>query len=129
MERLTTLGDAVRARRAELGLRQSELAELAGCSQRFVHTVEQGKPSLRMDKLLDVLGVLGLGLELVPGRGEVRTRPVGPDPAGPSTGADLDSRSAYPGFAQQAHEQSVAVAGGATADQAFVDAASDLGDG
>jgi y4mF family transcriptional regulator len=63
----------------ELGLRQADLAELAGCSQRFVHTVEQGKATLRLDKLLDVLEVLGLGLSVVPGRGE-----VGPPPEGPA---------------------------------------------
>jgi y4mF family transcriptional regulator len=66
------LGAAVRRRRRALGLRQAELAELAGCSQRFVHTVEQGKPSLRLDKILDVLEVVGLGLMVVPGRGGIR---------------------------------------------------------
>lgn len=82
MATLTRLAGAVRRRRKELGLRQAEVADLAGCSQRFVHTVEQGKPSLRLDKLLDVLEVLGLGLSLVPGRGEIGPppeRPVGPD--------------------------------------------------
>ena len=69
--RLARLGETVRRRRKELGLRQAELAELAGCSQRFVHTVEQGKHTLRLDKLLDVLEVLGLGLTVVPGRGEI----------------------------------------------------------
>lgn len=70
--RVAQLAEAVRLRRKELGLRQSELAELAGCSQRFVHTVEQGKLTVRLDKLLDVLEVLGLGLAVVPGRGEVQ---------------------------------------------------------
>ena len=78
MGRMTALADAVRNRRRELGLRQAEVADLAGCSQRFVHTVEQGKASLRLDKLLDVLEVLGLGLELVPGRGGLGTRNEGP---------------------------------------------------
>lgn len=68
MERLA---QEVRRRRRDLGLRQAELAELAGCSQRFVHTVEHGKTSVRLDKLLDVLEVLGLGLTLVPGRGRI----------------------------------------------------------
>ena len=52
----------MRARRVRLGLRQEELAELAGCSTRFVHTVEAGKESVRLDKLLDLFQVLGLGL-------------------------------------------------------------------
>jgi y4mF family transcriptional regulator len=69
--RVAALGEAVRKRRHELGLRQSELAELAACSQRFVHTVEQGKDTLRLDKLLDLFAVLGLGLAVVPGRGEI----------------------------------------------------------
>lgn len=77
-ERLDQLAEAVRRRRVELGLRQADLAELGGCSQRFVHTVEQGKPTLRLDKLLDVLEVLGLGLSIVPGRGEIEPSPEPP---------------------------------------------------
>lgn len=68
---MTGLSQAVRKRREELGLRQAEVADLAGCSQRFLHTVEHGKSSLRMDKVLDVLEVLGLGLRVVPGRGRI----------------------------------------------------------
>lgn len=69
--RMSGLAQAVRARREDLGLRQAEVADLAGCSQRFLHTVEHGKASLRLDKVLDVLEVLGFGLEVVPGRGEI----------------------------------------------------------
>ena len=56
------LAEEVRRRREELGLRQNELAELANCSTRFVHTVEAGKATVRFDKLLAVLHVLGLRL-------------------------------------------------------------------
>jgi HTH-type transcriptional regulator / antitoxin HipB len=69
--RLDALAKAVSRRRRELRLRQTELAALAGCSQRFVHTLEHAKPTLQLDKVLDVLEVLGLGLEVVPGQGEV----------------------------------------------------------
>jgi len=62
IERASILAEVVRARRHRLGLGQEELAELAGCSARFVHTVEAGKTSLRLDKLLDVLTALGLRL-------------------------------------------------------------------
>jgi y4mF family transcriptional regulator len=55
---------AVRARRRALRLRQDQLAELAQCSTRFVHMVEAGKTTLRLDKLLTLLDALGLGLEL-----------------------------------------------------------------
>ena len=73
--RVDRLAEAVRQRRTELGLRQADLAQLAGCSRRFVHTLEQGKSTLRLDKLLDVLEVLGLGLSVVPGRGRFESTP------------------------------------------------------
>lgn len=66
---VSLLSETVRSRRKALGLRQAELADLAGCSERFVHTVENGKASLRLDKLLDVLRVLGLDLVVVLGQG------------------------------------------------------------
>ena len=58
------LAGEVSARRRALGLRQVELAELAGTSARFVYEVERGKPSLRLDKLVDLLDVLGLEITL-----------------------------------------------------------------
>ena len=70
--RTAALAHAVRERREDLGLRQVELAALAGCSERFVHTVENGKPTLRLDKVLDILQVLGLDFELTPGEGRIR---------------------------------------------------------
>jgi transcriptional regulator with XRE-family HTH domain len=53
-------------------LLQADLADLAGTSQRFVHSVEAGKPTVQLDKLLALLGVVGLGLAVVPGHGEIR---------------------------------------------------------
>nr|WP_179503847.1 type II toxin-antitoxin system Y4mF family antitoxin [Nocardioides daedukensis] len=61
------LAASVLGRREELGLRQEELADLAGCSPRFIHAVENGKRSIQLDKLLDVLDALGLHLEIVDG--------------------------------------------------------------
>ena len=58
------LAAVVSARREELGLRQAEVAELAGCGPRFVHELENGKRSVQLDKLLQVLDVLGLHLEV-----------------------------------------------------------------
>ncbi len=57
-------GASLRARRIELDLKQVELAELASCSTRFVHTVEAGKTTIRLDKLQNLLRVLGLALRL-----------------------------------------------------------------
>jgi y4mF family transcriptional regulator len=64
--------EEIRCRRLDLGLHQDELAALAGVSTRFVHTLEQGKPTLRLDKVLAVLGQLGLDLVLEPGTGVIR---------------------------------------------------------
>ena len=69
--RVEQLARAVRRRRDALGLRQDEVADLAGCSERFVHSLERGKISVQLAKVLDVLGVLGLGLEVVRGSGTV----------------------------------------------------------
>jgi len=71
-EGYTVLGEEVRRRRLELGLHQDELAALASVSTRFVHTIEQGKPTLRLDKVLAVLGQVGLDLALEPGVGIIR---------------------------------------------------------
>ena len=46
-------------RRRELGLRQADLADLAGVSERFVRELESGKGSVRLDKVVPVLDVLG----------------------------------------------------------------------
>jgi HTH-type transcriptional regulator/antitoxin HipB len=68
-ESTTALADTVRARRRHLGLRQDEVADLAGVSERFVHTVETGKPTLQLDKVVAVLGALGLRLRIERGHG------------------------------------------------------------
>ena len=69
IDQASQIGALVRSRRLKLGLKQRELAELADCSTRFIHTVEAGKTTLRLDKLLAVPGVLGLRLA-VHGPGE-----------------------------------------------------------
>jgi HTH-type transcriptional regulator/antitoxin HipB len=71
-DRTSALATAVRRRRKTLDLTQVELGELAECSTRFVHQVENGKPTVRLDKLLDVLQVLGLELQISRGRGRIK---------------------------------------------------------
>jgi y4mF family transcriptional regulator len=66
------LGRLARARRKTLGVTQIELARLAGCGPVFIYALESGKPSLRLDKLLDVLAVLGLELVVAEGHGRLR---------------------------------------------------------
>jgi y4mF family transcriptional regulator len=56
--------NVVKLRRRHLGLRQDELADLAGVSERFVYALEHGKRSVQLDKVVAVLSALGLHLEL-----------------------------------------------------------------
>lgn len=58
------LGAQIRTRRLELGLRQAEVAELAGVSERFLRALEHDKPAVQLDAVAAVLAVLGLELRL-----------------------------------------------------------------
>lgn len=69
------LGSAVRARRRALRLDQAEVAALAGVGLAFLYALEHGKPTVRIDKLLAVLGVLGLELSLREGKQLVSIAP------------------------------------------------------
>jgi y4mF family transcriptional regulator len=66
-DRTGDFASALRTRRVALGLRQDELADLAGVSERFVYALEAGKATARLDKVLPVLAALGLHLELLRG--------------------------------------------------------------
>jgi y4mF family transcriptional regulator len=68
---LRPLGQAVRERRRGLALTQSELADLAGVSTRFIHDLEHVKPTLRLDHVVRVLAALGLGFVIRPQRGGI----------------------------------------------------------
>ena len=56
----------VKRRRKHLGLTQTELADRAGVGLRFIRDLEQGKQSLRMDKVNQVLALFGSRLAPVP---------------------------------------------------------------
>ncbi|MCA9622667.1 MAG: helix-turn-helix transcriptional regulator [Myxococcales bacterium] len=78
---MAELAGAIRHQRKSLGLTQIQLSELAGCGPAFIYDVERGKPSLRLDKLLDVLEVLGLELHLGLGTQRLRIDPrLGQEP-------------------------------------------------
>lgn len=49
----------IKEKRKHLGLTQTDLAEKAGVGLRFVRDLEQGKPSLRLDKVNQVLDLFG----------------------------------------------------------------------
>ena len=56
----------VKRRRKQLGLTQVDLADRAGVGLRFIRDLEQGKQTLRMDKVNQVLALFGHCLEPVP---------------------------------------------------------------
>ena len=56
---------ALKSRRKELNLTQREVAEYAGCHWTLVLDVEAGRPTVRLDKLLNILHVVGLDLNLI----------------------------------------------------------------
>ncbi len=64
----------VKQRRKLLGLTQEELAAKAGVGLRFVRDLEQGKITLRMDKVNQVLALFGH--ELLPGETKKRMSDV-----------------------------------------------------
>jgi y4mF family transcriptional regulator len=56
---IMTLGEFVKAKRNAVRLTQPELAEKAGVGLRFVRELEQGKESIRLDKVNQVLKLFG----------------------------------------------------------------------
>ncbi len=56
------LPEHIKLRRKKNGLTQVDLAERAGVGLRFVRDLEQGKQTLRMDKVNDVLALFGESL-------------------------------------------------------------------
>jgi HTH-type transcriptional regulator / antitoxin HipB len=57
------LGSLIRTRRKELGLNQTEVADVAGTTLRFISELERGKPTAQLDGILRVLAALGIRLE------------------------------------------------------------------
>jgi y4mF family transcriptional regulator len=56
----------VKERRKKLGITQVELAQRSGVGLRFIRELEQGKDTLRLDKINQVL--LLFGHEMIPGK-------------------------------------------------------------
>lgn len=54
-----TLNEFVKLKRNNAKLTQPELAEKAGVGLRFLRDLEQGKPTLRLDKVNQVLHLFG----------------------------------------------------------------------
>ena len=62
----TSLSEFVKERRKQLNLTQIDLAEKSGVGLRFVRELEQGKQTLRMDKINQVLALCGHEVGAVP---------------------------------------------------------------
>jgi len=54
------LGTLVRAQRKRLALNQRDIAGLGNTGNRFIVELERGKPTVQLQKALDVLDLLGL---------------------------------------------------------------------
>ena len=60
------LGDVVRQQRKSQGTTQVEFASLCGVGVRFISDLENGKSTIELGKVLQVLNSLGLELTLQP---------------------------------------------------------------
>lgn len=60
------LGAFVRGQRKRLALKQLDIAGLGNTGNRFIVELESGKPTLQLQKVLDVLDLLGLEVVLRP---------------------------------------------------------------
>lgn len=60
------LGALVRGQRARLALRQLDVAGLGNTGNRFIVELENGKPTVQLQKVLDLLDLLGLEMVVRP---------------------------------------------------------------
>ncbi|HPJ21896.1 MAG TPA: helix-turn-helix transcriptional regulator [Clostridia bacterium] len=65
---MSTIGDYIKKERKRAGLTQEEFAMRSGLGLRFVRELEQGKKTVRLDKVNQALAMFGR--EAVPGKSE-----------------------------------------------------------
>ena len=65
VESAAALGQAAKAQRQRLGMTQAEVALVAGVGVRFIGELEAGKPTLQLERAVQVVGALGFQLQLV----------------------------------------------------------------
>ena len=63
---MNTIAEFIKQKRKEMGLTQEEFAIRSGLGLRFVRELEQGKETVRMDKVNQALSMFGM--KAVPGR-------------------------------------------------------------
>ncbi|MBI4399030.1 MAG: helix-turn-helix transcriptional regulator [Candidatus Omnitrophica bacterium] len=64
-----TLAKTIQHLRKQAGMTQVEFSARVGVGLRFVRDLEQGKPSVRLDKVNQVLDFLGHHLEIISNHG------------------------------------------------------------
>jgi len=67
------LGERIRQERKSQNLSQTELAQLCGVSLNFLSQLELGKPTVRLNKVIDVMGILGLEFNVQYGKQGIKT--------------------------------------------------------
>ena len=58
------IGLLARTRRIALGMTQTQLADISGCGTRFISELENGKQTMQISKVLDMLHILGFDLSI-----------------------------------------------------------------
>ena len=61
----TSISDFIKQKRKQLKLTQPDFAERAGVGLRFVRELEQGKQTVRLDKVNQVLALFGSKLGVI----------------------------------------------------------------
>ena len=70
VQRPSEIGELIRRRRREAGYSIQQLAQLLGCSTRFLSEVERGKDGASIGRVLQI--AVSLGLEMRMGKKSVR---------------------------------------------------------
>lgn len=65
---MSTVGDYIKKERKKAGLTQEEFAMRSGLGVRFIRELEQGKETVRLDKVNQALAMFGM--EVIPGKRE-----------------------------------------------------------
>ena len=65
---MNTIGEYIKKERKKAGLTQEEFAMRSGLGLRFVRELEQGKETVRLDKVNQALAMFGM--EAIPGKKE-----------------------------------------------------------
>ena len=61
---MADIGLIAKMRRNELGMNQAELADISGNGTRFISELENGKQTMQIAKVLDILHILGLDISI-----------------------------------------------------------------